>query len=114
MDVWGADAVRICENVLQYAVYAAMLQKAADGGRGWRHMGGGGWWQIGGRWAADGLGGGWSADGRRMGSGWTAGRWSADESQIATDGQQVGGRYAAYNVWAADAAIYVRICENVL
>ncbi len=51
----------------------------------------------------------WAADGQRMG-----GRWSADESQIATDGQQVGGRYAAYNVWAADAAIYVRICENVL
>ena len=25
MDVWGADAVRICENVLQYAVYAAMV-----------------------------------------------------------------------------------------
>ena len=49
-----------------------------------------------------------AADGQQMG-----GRWSADESQIATDGQQVGSRYAAYNVWAADAAIYVRICKNV-
>ena len=99
MDVWGADAVRICENVLQYAVYAVILQKAADGGRGWRHVGGGGWWQMGGRWAADGwrMVSRWAADGQRMG-----GRWSADESQIAMDGQQVGGRYAAYNVWAAD------------
>ena len=55
------------------------------------------------------MGSRWAADGQ-----WTHGRWSADESQIATDGRQVGGRNAAYNVWAADAAIYVRICKNVL
>ncbi len=66
---------------------------------------------MGDRWAADGrrMVSRCAADGQQMG-----GRWSADESQIATDGQQVGSRYAAYNVWAADAAIYVRICENVL
>ncbi len=67
--------------------------------------------QMGDRWAADGrrMVSRCAADGQQMG-----GRWSADKPQIATDGRQVGGRYAAYNVWAADAAIYVRICENVL